>query len=82
VECRAVVSVATYCGILQAGMGDIRGTFESLQDEIDAVVDYMVMVRDKKKSLKRLGKKNLRVQVILNCALREAVTRLVVKLRQ
>jgi hypothetical protein len=77
-----VFGVLTYCRILQAGMGNIRGTINRFRGQGDGLVDWISKVRVKKNSLARRRKKNLRVEAILTSALIEAETLLRVKQQQ
>jgi hypothetical protein len=53
-----------------------------LKDQIYHVSDWVINLRDKKKSLRRSRRKNLRVQAILNSTLIEAEALLRVKLQR
>jgi hypothetical protein len=60
----------------------IRGALDQLQGQTDGLVDWITKVRVKKNSIKRLRRKNLRVQAVLTNTLVKAETLLRMKQQQ
>jgi hypothetical protein len=60
----------------------MRGSLDRLQGQTDGLVEWITKVRVKKNSIKRLRRKNLRVEAVLTSALVKAETMLRMKQQQ